>query len=272
MVAHKSHFWCIIAGGTLVGNTSSLSVSNLPSHCHLLNTQPRTTSPTFHDQTQLWANENENENDDGGNTIQMPVRSDPVVLLSSSDENTQKLGIAAIVGGLTAGTFVSGQILNYLEVVLPTSLYDPFYTVLPVIVGTLISAAGVAHFAIEDTFTSLVPPRGTWGGLWQVPAPGAEQLGLTYEQYHSYWTGIAEIGGGILLIMGRFGFIVPSIQIPAALLFLLVAAVTPANTYMFTHDPDVPRIPPLPYPWGHAARGTLQVLLLAVFWKWANMP
>lgn len=96
--------------------------------------------------------------------------------------------------------------------------------------------------------------------------------GLTYEQYHSYWTGIAEIGGGILLIMGRFGFIVPSIQIPAALLFLLVAAATPANNYMFTHDPDVPRIPPLPYPWGHAARGTLQVLLLAVFWKWANMP
>jgi len=245
-------------------------------YCHNLPTaHPRTISTVFHDPTQLWANNANNENDDGGTTIPIPTtttRPDPAVLLSSADQNTQKLGIAAIVGGLTAGTAVSGQVLNYLEVVLPTSLYDPFYTVLPVVLGTVIAAAGVAHFAIEDTFTSFVPPRGTWGGLWQVPAPGAEQLGITYEQYHNYWTGIAEIGGGILLIMGRFHIVVPNIQIPAALLFLLVAAVTPANTYMFTHDPDVPRIPPLPYPWGHAARGTLQIVLLAVFWKWANMP
>jgi len=270
MVGHKSSLWYIVASSTLLGTTRSLQISKYSSRCHLPTAQPRTSCVVFHGHTRLWANVN--ENDDGGNTIPTTVRPDPAELLSSGDENTQKLGIAAIVGGLTAGTVVSGQILNSLEVLLPASVYDPFYTVLPVVLGAAITAAGVAHFAIEDTFTSFVPPRGTWGGLWNVPAPGAQQLGLTYEQYHSYWTGIAEIGGGILLIMGTFDVIVPSIQVPAALLFLLVAAVTPANTYMFTHDPDVPRIPPLPYPLGHVARGTLQCVLLAVFWKWANMP
>ena len=219
----------------------------------------------------------DNSNNGGGMHFERP---DPEILLSAKDDTTQKLAIAAIVAGITAGTAVSVNILNGLETILPTSIYEPFYTVLPIVIGTAIGAAGIAHFAIEDSFTAWVPPIGTWGGLWQVPAPGAKQLGLTYEQYHNRWTGIAEIGGALLLILGRFGIIVLStnvnptildgLHVPAFLLFLLVAAVTPANTYMFTHDPDIPRIPPLPYPWGHAARAAIQCLLLAVCWKWAT--
>eukprot|EP00977_Amphora_coffeiformis_P003801 scaffold765_cov160-Amphora_coffeaeformis.AAC.2 len=127
-------------------------------------------------------------------------------------------------------------------------------------------AAGVAHFAMKDTFTAMVPPKGTWGGLWQVPAPGADKLGLTYEEFHSYWSGICEIGGGILLIIGGFN---QSPQFPAFLLFLLTAAVTPANIYMATHDAQAPGLPPIPYPWGHIGRFAAQSVLLGLFLKLA---
>ena len=61
-------------------------------------------------------------------------------------------------------------------------------------------------------------------------------------------------------------------------LFLLTLAVTPANTYMFTHNAPGP----LPedadesmqvLPWyGHCARGALQVFLLATTWGVAHPP
>jgi len=119
-----------------------------------------------------------------------------------------------------------------------------------------------------------------------VPSPGAESLGLTYEQYHSFWSGIAEVLVGCWLFaatvrpdllptnLGAFGddgsdasFVIGASTVPAALMYLLTAAVTPANIYMYTHNPVVPRIPALPYPWGHAGRGLLQCALLAVFYK-----
>ena len=116
-------------------------------------------------------------------------------------------------------------------------------------------------------------------------SPGSGQLGLTYEQYHSFWSGIAEVIVGISLFLttlasnGVLSFgdatggnitsfsAISATTIPAALMYCLTAAVTPANIYMYTHNPVVPRIPALPYPWGHGARGLLQCALLAVFYK-----
>ena len=118
----------------------------------------------------------------------------------------------------------------------------------------------------KETFVAFVPPKGIWGGLWQVPAPFSEQLGWTYAQYHSYWTGVAEIVGSLALILNTLG-VIDLGGVPAASLFLLTLTVTPANIYMFTHNPDVPNIPPVTYPWGHFGRGILQCALLAIFFQ-----
>ena len=65
-----------------------------------------------------------------------------------------------------------------------------------------------------------VPYYGCWGGLWKVPYP--EFLGLTYEEFHTYWTGVAEISGGLFLIASGIGIIDVSPTVPAALLGSLV--------------------------------------------------
>jgi uncharacterized membrane protein len=132
-------------------------------------------------------------------------------------------------------------------------------------------AAGVTHFTMKETYTAMVPPKGTWGGLWQVPAPYLEKIfkdAVSYEEYHVYWSGVAEIGGGLLLL-ASFGFGIVPMVVPAFLIFLLLICVTPANIYMATHDVQAPGLPPIPYPVGHIGRGVLQCILLAMFWKLA---
>ena len=202
---------------------------------------------------------------------------DPSTLISAQDDQTQQTSFILISSGILAGSIVFLNLYNFLEVVLPPAIFDPFYTVLPYVLSLAFISAGIAHFAVEDTFTSFVPPKGSWGGLWQVPSPGSEKLGLTYEQYHSFWSGIAEVLVGSWLILatattnglltGELSDMVGNAAIPAALMWMLTAAVTPANIYMYTHNPVVPRIPALPYPWGHGARGLLQCALLGVFCK-----
>lgn len=211
---------------------------------------------------------------------------DRATLVSAQDDQTQQLTFLGIFSGVFIGSFAFLNLYNTLEVILPSTIFNPFYTILPCVLSSAFISAGIAHFALEDTFTSFVPPKGSWGGLWQVPSPGAESLGLTYEQYHSFWSGIAEVLVGCWLfaatlrpdLLPTFGaagvgddgsdaLIIGASTIPAALMYLLTAAVTPANIYMYTHNPVVPRIPALPYPWGHAGRGLLQCALLAVFYK-----
>jgi uncharacterized membrane protein len=195
---------------------------------------------------------------------------DPRTLISSKDDQTQQIAFVSICIGILGGSFIFLELYNYLELLLPAWAFNPFYNVLPYILSSAFIAAGISHFVLEDTFTSFVPPKGSWGGLFIVPAPFSEQLNLTYEQYHSFWTGIAEILVGLSLIITTSGVLGENYNnptIPSLFMYLLTLIVTPANIYMYTHNPVVPRIPPLPYPYGHLGRGLLQMALLAVFYK-----
>jgi uncharacterized membrane protein len=193
------------------------------------------------------------------------ARPDPSVLLSAQDSNIQKGGVLAIGTGVLAGTYLIVQVLDGLDGLSGGFLETFLDFTVPLPLGLLYAALGVTHFFYKDGYAAIVPPPGTWGGLWQVPAPGAEKLGLRYEDYHVYWTGIAELGGGLLLALAGLNDVVP-IQIPAVLLFLLTLAITPANMYMFTHDTQLSFAPPFAYPEGHIFRGVMQCILLSLFW------
>mmetsp|Transcript_4200 Transcript_4200/g.10697 ORF Transcript_4200/g.10697 Transcript_4200/m.10697 type:complete len:270 (-) Transcript_4200:417-1226(-) len=193
---------------------------------------------------------------------------DPSTLLSAQDDRTQQLGFLAIFSSVILGSMGFIALYDQLEILLPPSIFQPFYTILPYVLSTAFLAAGTSHFAIEDTFVAFVPPKGSWGGLWQAPAPFSETLGLSYAEYHNRWSGLAEIAASISLI-ATTSHLAELGPYPAMAMYLLTGAVTPANIYMYTHDPVVPRIPALPYPWGHVGRGVLQMALLGVFFKLA---
>ena len=194
-------------------------------------------------------------------------RPDPSILISAKDDTTQRLAFVGAFAALAAGTSVCINLWHGPgEALLGTEGFENICrTVFPIVFGTIFMVVGVLHFVAKDNFVLIVPPRGTWGNLWQAPAPFADKLGVTYEEYHTYWTGIAEFLGGLALLAGGLGF--TDTQVPAILLFLLTIGVTPANLYMFTHDAHPGEsVPRLAYPGGHIARFVLQCGLLSNFW------
>ncbi len=104
--------------------------------------------------------------------------------------------------------------------------------------GLTFLGAGVAHFALNRSFLSIVPDY--------LPDPRALVR----------ISGLAEFAGGL-------GVLLPPTRRPAAWgLFLLLIAVFPANLWMAQHPERFPSIPP----WLLWCRLPLQIPLLA--WAW----
>ena len=272
----------VVVGSPSLSPGTVTAFSTIPSHHHhhhtscYYNSMIVDRTAGMHQRRAVLRNKNDRGSDEDTPSTVIP-RPDPAILLSSQSDSVQQLGILAIATTLGLGTYGVIQGLTLLEQILPLGWYTTWRDVTwPVPFGLIFIAAGIAHFVMKDTFTAMVPPKNTWGGLWQVPAPFLEEISslttsrpLSYAEYHVYWSGLAEIGGGLLLIVS---FIHPNwvpMSIPALLIFLLLCVVTPANIYMATHDVQAPDLPPIPYPSGHVGRGVLQCILLAMFWKLA---
>ena len=197
-----------------------------------------------------------------------PNGPDPSNLISAKDDTTQRLAFFAAFAALAVGTSLCVQLWHGPgEALLGTEGFERIRgTVFPIAFGLIFAIVGVLHFVFVENFARIVPPRGTWGGLWQVPAPFQNELRIpSYEYYHSYWTGVAEFVGGLWLFAGGLGY--TTVTEPALLLCLLTVGVTPANLYMFTHNAEPGgAVPSLAYPTGHIARFILQCGLLSNFW------
>ena len=96
--------------------------------------------------------------------------------------HTSSYKVFAISGVLVLGTILCVQLLSGMEYVLPGGWFAAWrdYT-WPVGLGFIFTAAGVSHFTMTNAFCNIVPYRGCWGGLWQVPA--LDFLGFTYEEF-----------------------------------------------------------------------------------------
>jgi uncharacterized membrane protein len=247
----------------------------------------------FHSTDKNEGNESKNNNDNIGeiidttDAITRPQIMDVIEVMDSSisssqsneqqqpkyicdmDNSTQQIAFIMSFVLLGFGTTICIQL--WYSVVLPIFGIEYFLQIqtiiFPILFGSIFTLVGIGHFIYVQNFARIVPPYNTWGGLWKIPAPFSSQLNISYEEYHSYWTGIVEFVGGIWLFYTGINHINTDPSLPAILLFLLTVIVTPANIYMFTHNASPGGIiPPLSYPYGHLLRFLLQCGLLSNFY------
>ena len=96
--------------------------------------------------------------------------------------------------------------------------------------------------------------KGTWGGLWQLPGSA---------KFHVYWTGVAEMLGGLGLVAGKFTDNPALFSCSAFCLLVLSFAVYPANFYMYTHGAQLPKGVEMDVS-AHGGRFVAQIVLCGV--------
>lgn len=211
-----------------------------------------------------------NENVSTGLSATPGIGPDGCQLPAPSKVNTlpvlaQAKASLGVYAGLALGASLLASALHDASVIF--SWWDGFQKTWSVTLGPIFVAAGVSHFLVEDDYCNIYPPPGTWG-YWYLPGSA---------KFHVRWTGVAEILGGLGLLVGglltyfdKADLFSPLTQAglvsdSAAALFLLTCVVTPANLYMYTHGARLPmEAPPVPVTF-HAIRGVFQILLLALF-------
>jgi len=60
------------------------------------------------------------------------------------------------------------------------------------LLGLIYAAAGVTHFTLQEQYENIYPSKGSWG-IWYLPGSA---------EFHVKWTGVAEILGGVGLLIG----------------------------------------------------------------------
>ena len=60
------------------------------------------------------------------------------------------------------------------------------------LLGLVYAAAGVTHFTLQEQYENIYPSKGSWG-IWYLPGS---------PEFHVKWTGVAEILGGVGLLIG----------------------------------------------------------------------
>jgi hypothetical protein len=132
--------------GFSTGQVSKLTVR------HTKTRHRRHLSPRF------YLSQSSNDDDDASSFAMTVERPDPSVLLAAQPETVQQLGFVAICVSILVGTYFVVNLLTAFENILPDGWFQVWrdYT-WPVPLGLIYGAAGVAHFAMKDTFTAMVP-------------------------------------------------------------------------------------------------------------------
>ena len=141
----------------------------------------------------------------------------PLAAVQQLPAGQQAAALAAIFAALGLGTAL-----------LVSFHVPPVGTPGALFLGATFVAAGVAHFTAHDAYCTMMPPQGAWGGIWRLPGSAS---------FHVTWSGLAEIGGGVGLLLGSVPAVAddvaPWLRPAAALgLFALTVAVTPSNVLM----------------------------------------
>ena len=162
----------------------------------------------------------------------------------------QRAAFLTCFTSLSLSTYLLRPPLHSLFTFLPSSPFSVLWH--PEGLGLIFILAGVSHFFVPE-FEDIYPKKGSWG-IWYLPGS---------PKFHVYWSGVAEILGGIGLTYGILYNEQVITSTFSALLLGLSVAVYPANFYMYTHGKELPKGVKMEES-GHKGRFVAQIILCGV--------